>query len=113
MVPSSCRMTRGEPDFAHLSAQSLLMGFESPFVKAQAESSTQPVTVFVVPVSAAQTSVEPKRHARARLRQNAALIIERVYTGMCRGQNSLKQLGRHVKRVSNILGLLCFVSPLL
>src|ERR1017187_2862248 len=46
MEPSSCKMTRGDPFLAHDIAQSALMGFFSPLVKAHAESSTQPVTVF-------------------------------------------------------------------
>src|ERR1017187_8988964 len=46
MDPSSCRMTSGDPFLAQETAQSTLMGFFSPWVKAHAESMTHPVTVF-------------------------------------------------------------------
>jgi hypothetical protein len=39
-------MTSGDPFLAQDTAQSALIGLFSPFVKAQAESSTHPVTVF-------------------------------------------------------------------
>jgi hypothetical protein len=39
-------MTSGDPFLAQDTAQSTLIGLVSPFVKAQAESSTHPVTVF-------------------------------------------------------------------
>src|SRR5215467_368993 len=45
MVPSSARITSGEPAFAQEIAHSLLMGLSRPFVKAHAESRTYPLTV--------------------------------------------------------------------
>src|SRR5260370_24187774 len=52
--PSSCKMTSGDPFLAQDTAQSMLMAFFSPLIKAHAESRTQPVIVFW---SAAKTDV--------------------------------------------------------
>src|SRR6266436_5125528 len=45
MVPSSPRITRGDPALAQASAQSALTGFLRFLMNAQAESRTYPVTV--------------------------------------------------------------------
>ena len=47
MVPSSARITSGEPALAQEMAHDLLMGLLSPLVMAHAESRTQPFTVTV------------------------------------------------------------------
>src|SRR5437868_14056905 len=44
MVPSSLRITSGEPAFAQAVAHSALIGFFNSFVNAHAESSTYPFT---------------------------------------------------------------------
>src|SRR5713226_5983029 len=59
MEPSSCRMTSGDPFLAPARAQSRLMGLLNPFVNAQAESRTPPVTVFCSPGWAAAHTSEP------------------------------------------------------
>src|ERR1700722_2275498 len=53
MVPSSCRMTRGDPFLAQPFAHPALMGLLRPLVYAHAESMTQPVTLMFVPSSSA------------------------------------------------------------
>src|SRR5947207_13123113 len=50
MVPLSLKIIKGEPAFAHAVAHSLLMGLSKPFVKAQAESNTYPLTATAFPV---------------------------------------------------------------
>src|SRR5678816_106319 len=52
MVPSLVRITSGEPPLAQALAQSRLMGFSRPLVKAQAESRTYPLTVAGLPSAA-------------------------------------------------------------
>src|SRR5579864_5431133 len=56
MVPSSRRMTRVEPFFAHALAQATPMGLSRPLVYAHAESMTHPETVILVPPSAAMAT---------------------------------------------------------
>src|SRR6266576_4772150 len=64
MVPLSLKITKGEPAFAHAVAHSLLMGLSKPFVNAQAESSTYPLTVTAFPV------IGPAAKAAARSRKS-------------------------------------------
>src|ERR1035441_3806542 len=80
MEPSSCKMTSGDPLLAHDIAQSALMGFFSPLVKAHAESSTQPVTVFW---SAA------KPHEPMTIPRTVAIA-----NGCFMGPNSIRNVGR-------------------
>jgi hypothetical protein len=47
MTPLGASITRGDPAFAQAIAHSELIGFFKPFVNAQAESSTYPLTVTV------------------------------------------------------------------
>src|ERR1035438_8066613 len=80
MEPSSCKMTSGDPLLAHDIAQSALMGFFSPLVKAHAESSTQPVTVF-------WSAAKP----------DALMTIPRtvaIANGCFMGPNSIRNVGR-------------------
>src|SRR5205823_13791249 len=56
MVPSSARITSGEPALAQASAQSRLTGFFRFLVNAQAESRTYPFTVAGLPCAAAEAA---------------------------------------------------------
>src|SRR4051812_17231652 len=56
MVPSSARITSGEPALAQASAQSRLTGFFRFLVNAQAESRTYPFTVAGLPCAAAEVA---------------------------------------------------------
>src|SRR5476651_2183019 len=104
MAPSSCRITSGDPFFAQARAQSRLMGLLNPFVNAQAESKTQPVTVFCSLFWGAANTSEPvamrtakaaKRlviktsHLLSRLR-GAVDATGRVYLQGCPKSNSAK-----------------------
>src|SRR3974390_486037 len=65
-VPSSLKITRGDPAFAHAVAHSELMGLSRPFVNAQAESNTYPFTLALVAFGApAQASATSDTHASA------------------------------------------------
>src|SRR5437762_2602632 len=56
MVPSSARITSGEPALAQASAQSRLTGFFRFLVNAQAESRMYPFTVAALPCAAAEAA---------------------------------------------------------
>ena len=57
MVPSSARITNGDPALAQPTAQSLLIGFFRSLVKAHAESKTQPFTEIAFPDFATDANV--------------------------------------------------------
>src|SRR5262244_390841 len=90
MVPSSLRITSGEPALAQAAAHSALIGFFNSFVNAHAESRTYPFTEIdrAAPVEA--------KTVTSKMQVNASLAL--LFGVMCQPHANELRWGWHRER---------------